>query len=117
MRFTREGFQSDAPLSRTFTNRLAPAHAAVARLVVSPEGLGRLKPKPTEISIIHVMEVCRLGQSAACCAFLLGVPWACAKGTPYGEILADQLKAGTLRSRGDNCSGPPVFNAIKENQK
>jgi len=57
----------------------------------------------------HVREVCKIGQSAACCVFLTvgSVGFNCAKGTSLENLLRERRL--TMNAQGDNCSGPPSF--------
>jgi hypothetical protein len=58
------------------------------------------------ISDDHVRNVCRIGQGAACCAFLtMGNGFECAKGTSVEPTIRARLFAGTIGAKGDNCDG------------
>ncbi len=57
----------------------------------------------------QIKNVCRPGQGAKTCSFLLAGPdgMECAKGTPLeGMIWA---RRSTMNAKGENCSGPPNF--------
>lgn len=61
------------------------------------------------LSDAHVEGVCRLGQGAACCAFLMRQDgWFCAK---IDAVLVSTItdRRPTMRAQGDNCSGPPNY--------
>lgn len=54
----------------------------------------------------HVDEVCKLGQGADTCAFLvLASGWNCAKGSNVESILRGRLERGEMKAKGDNCEG------------
>ena len=67
----------------------------------------------TALTQPHMREMCKQGQGEAACAFLVFDPAAmapsCAKGTTLAPLLARRREAKMIRSRGDNCSGPPDF--------
>ena len=56
----------------------------------------------------HLLSVCRLGQGAACCRYIIvsGSGIECAKGSPLQAGLDARTK---MTAKGDNCSGPPDF--------
>lgn len=59
----------------------------------------------------HLEGVCRRGQGAATCAFIIMVPgsgFECAKGTPFEAVLRQRRDAGQLTAQGDNCPGLTV---------
>ena len=57
--------------------------------------------------------VCKPGQRAATCAFLVMSPsFACAKNSSFHNILQDRLNKGMTAAKGDNCSGSPVFKVL-----
>jgi hypothetical protein len=70
--------------------------------------LGSSKPAPVSVSVAHMEKVCKPGKGAETCIFLLmGEVWKCAKGSDFqAEILK---RRPTMKSQGDNCSGPPGF--------
>ncbi len=55
----------------------------------------------------HVRKTCKPGQGDAYCAFLVNGPggWQCAKNTGLHPMIAERLKSGTMRAKGDNCDG------------
>lgn len=57
---------------------------------------------------------CRPGESAATCSFLMYGPdgFECSKGTSMESLILARRNAGTLKSMGDNCDGPPSFNNL-----
>lgn len=58
----------------------------------------------------HVWNVCRPGEGAGTCAFLVfGGGWRCAKGSELETELRVRVAAGTINARGDNCAGPPDY--------
>lgn len=72
-----------------------------------------LAPKlPQNIPTGHDKEVCKFGQGPATCAFLIiagedGLQ--CAKGSGYERVIQTRLSEGTMRAKGEYCSGPPEF--------
>ncbi len=71
--------------------------------------------EPELVGEQHVNSVCRIGEAAQTCAFLLMSPKgpACAKATSYENTIRRRLGENTSVAKGDNCSGPPVFRIIK----
>jgi hypothetical protein len=62
----------------------------------------------TAIDRPYVDEVCRIGQGAGCCAYLLmgADGFECAKDLPGGvEVIIAKLEDPMWGSRGDNCEG------------
>ena len=58
------------------------------------------------IPALHVEEVCRRGQGAATCRYLMwDGNWLCAKGTPL-EAAIDE-RAAQMNAKADNCPGWP----------
>lgn len=59
------------------------------------------------ISDLHVKTMCRPGEGAETCAFLLAGPdgLECAKGTGIEAMLRKRVEAETIIARGDNCPG------------
>lgn len=55
--------------------------------------------------------VCRMGEGEFCCSFLAmdkeGLT--CLKNTKYAEEIIHRRLLGTMKAKGDNCSGPPNF--------
>lgn len=51
--------------------------------------------------------VCKIGQGAACCRYLLLGPlgWNCAKGTTLRRHLDEAVAMRRMVARGDNCEG------------
>jgi len=60
----------------------------------------------------HVREVCKIGQGASCCAFLTAgmSGLECGKGTSVEALLRERRP--TMTAQGDNCAGPPDFQAV-----
>lgn len=61
----------------------------------------------------HIRDVCRMGQGAACCSFLIlgSGGFECAKGTSLEQTLRVRREFG-MTAQGDNCSGPPDYAAL-----
>jgi hypothetical protein len=61
----------------------------------------------------HERAICRLGDGEATCAFLtFGGDWLCAKAmADVAATIRSRLAAGSMVAKGDNCSGPPAFDA------
>ena len=59
----------------------------------------------------HVEEICKVGQGAACCRFLVGGAEGLRCAKLYPE-LAEQIErrhaVGAMIARGDNCPGKPM---------
>lgn len=55
----------------------------------------------------HVRSVCRLGQGADCCRYLvMGDGFQCVKLVPSAQATIDQrVAAGAFTAQGDNCEG------------
>jgi hypothetical protein len=65
---------------------------------------------PTPLKEPHVTKVCRAGQGAATCSFLLsGSPPFCVKRTKYEWKIRAARRANQIAAQGDHCSGPPAF--------
>ncbi len=66
---------------------------------------------PTVISNDLKNETCAPEPGPKACSFLVmrAEGWQCAKGSLFEEMLRERRAAGTIRSMGDNCSGPPNF--------
>jgi hypothetical protein len=67
-----------------------------------------MTPGPEKVTDDWAKGVCRIGQGAACCRYLVMGPggWDCAK--PHGQtraMLDKRVAAGQLSARGDNCEG------------
>jgi hypothetical protein len=61
-----------------------------------------------QVEDAHCENVCKRGQGAATCRFLtFGKGFSCAKGSGLEPEI--QSRADTMRSKGNNCSGPPEF--------
>lgn len=70
----------------------------------------------TKLTGEQVNTLCRPGQGAATCSFLLMAPragWTCAKGTEFEKILAERRQYRRMRALGDNCSGAPEFRILQ----
>lgn len=58
----------------------------------------------------HLMKVCKgVGGSSTCAFILMSAHFTCTKGTELEALLRSRVTEGTIRARGDNCSGPPDF--------
>ena len=59
----------------------------------------------------HEEKVCKAGCGEATCAFLTagGDGFRCAKDSVIEKNIRQRLAEGTMRAKGDNCSGPPDF--------
>lgn len=59
----------------------------------------------------HITSVCKRGQGSETCRYLSfgGQGFVCAKGTDIGTIIDRRSAEGTMKSKGNNCSGPPNF--------
>lgn len=56
----------------------------------------------------HLRNVCRIGQRAACCRYVVaGKKIACAKGSDLQHVIDARVERMSAQS--DNCSGPPIF--------
>ena len=55
----------------------------------------------------HVTEVCKPGQGALCCRYLILGPegFECAKEGEFSEYFDRCVEAGTMVAQGDNCDG------------
>ena len=55
----------------------------------------------------HLREVCRIGQGASCCRYLMmgAQGWECAKGGSLQVTLDERVAASSMTARGDNCAG------------
>ena len=66
----------------------------------------------------HVKDVCRRGQGAATCSFLVVTSgWHCAKEPEFQSVyqtIAVRRFTESMNAMGDNCSGPPDFIEEKE---
>ena len=59
----------------------------------------------------HADLVCHLGTGEQTCSFLtLGANgFECAKGTEVEQVILKRRAEGTMKAKGDCCSGPPDF--------
>lgn len=75
---------------------------------------------PAVIPDGYETSVCALGAGEATCAFLTfggDLPeWRCAKSSEIEPLIRARLAEGTMAARGDNCSGPPDYRPIGEEQ-
>jgi hypothetical protein len=57
----------------------------------------------------YIKDVCRIGQSHACCRYLTMGPggWCCEKNTGLSAVLDARVALGSMVARGDNCEGQP----------
>lgn len=69
------------------------------------------KDSPSPLPPGYLEAVCKLGQGEKACSFLMhdGSNPSCAKGSGFEIIIRQRRAEGSIRSRGDNCSGPPEF--------
>ncbi len=67
----------------------------------------------------QLFQVCKYRQADLCCSFLTMAPdgFECGKGTPSEAIIRSRREAGTMKAKGDNCSGPPDFEATAVDAK
>ncbi len=66
----------------------------------------------------QVADVCKLRGGVLCCSFLMmGSEFECSKGTPLEANILARREAGTMNAKGDNCSGPPDFEATAVDAK
>lgn len=79
-----------------------------------------LKPKPRDPVLLpsgYEDRVCKKGQGAATCCFLGmgGHPTGmkCLKGSDFEPAIRENMTRGTMRAKGDNCSGPPEFKIVQ----
>jgi hypothetical protein len=58
----------------------------------------------------HVKSVCKMGQGAACCRYLIMSVggFECAKLTALKAHLDARVAKEDMRARGDNCPGKPM---------
>lgn len=56
-----------------------------------------------------IKQVCKFGQRANCCRYLVlrgaGAGWHCAKLTTLRKLLDDRVANGEMQARGDHCPG------------
>ncbi len=61
----------------------------------------------------HIQKVCKIGQGEATCSFLAFDPreggMSCMKETSLEASIWLKRANGTMKAKGDNCSGPPNF--------
>ena len=59
------------------------------------------------ISADKVKTVCKVGQGAECCRYLVcgSKGFECVKGTDTGKFLDSRVAKGTITAKGDNCEG------------
>lgn len=62
-----------------------------------------------KISDSHAQSVCLIGQRKETCSFLTvgSGGWECLKGSNFEKAI--RIRQPQMRSKGDNCSGPPNF--------
>lgn len=54
----------------------------------------------------HVRAVCKLGQGAACCRYLMfGKGFECHKHSQLAAVIDGRVERGEFNARGDNCDG------------
>ena len=61
----------------------------------------------TVIDNRELRELCRIGQGAECCRFLMcgAGGFECGKHTEFADILNQRVEIGDMNARGDNCEG------------
>lgn len=93
-----------------------PKMGLCERCLVSGALVTRKKPDPVTVPDGYETKVCRMGNGRATCKFLGVTPgdrgsmYACLKGSSLEDIIL--RRPDTMRSKGDNCSGPPDFKSI-----
>lgn len=72
---------------------------------------GASSPEPHKLTDDHSERICQRGKGAVTCSFLMfgGNGFECGKSSSFEGGIRQKLAAGTLKSKGDNCSGPPNF--------
>lgn len=62
-----------------------------------------------ELTEDHILNVCRIGQDAACCRYLTIDPngWACERQTELAAVIDQRVAAGLFTARSVNCAGFP----------
>ena len=78
------------------------------------ENFGPKEPpkEPVDIPEEKIKTLCKPGDGAATCSFLLagrGARFSCSKGTAFQATIDNRRAAGTMGAKGDNCSGPPDY--------
>jgi hypothetical protein len=63
--------------------------------------------------------VCKKGRGEMTCSFLgvSSTTYVCLKGSSMESNIRTRIQEGTMRAKGDNCSGPPKFTATTNNSK
>ncbi|MDB5194668.1 MAG: hypothetical protein JWN50_682 [Parcubacteria group bacterium] len=73
------------------------------------------KPAPVVVSEEHAEKVCKIGNGAATCIFVMqsGGQWECAKGSDFERAIKTRRDdSHGMVAQGDNCSGPPDFTPL-----
>lgn len=66
--------------------------------------------EPASVSDEVQKRLCRPGQGAASCSFLvIHNGWRCAKGSDLEPLILSRRANLSMKAMGDNCSGPPDF--------
>ncbi len=107
------GFSSEPPVrwpgnhSFTFPTDLANITCEECRVRATETA----EDKKIELPKDYLENVCRFGKGSLTCSFLAmgSEGLSCLKGHPLESIIRQRREAGTIRAKGDNCSGPPVF--------
>ena len=75
------------------------------------EAFGVNTKSPHALPKDYENSVCKIGKGAATCAFLtMGAGgFQCGKDSTVEKAIRERLAEGTMRSKGDNCSGAPNF--------
>jgi hypothetical protein len=70
-----------------------------------------MNQEPAVINDAHLATACHPGKGETTCAYLTFGPggWCCAKKSDLQQMIELKLAAGTIRAKGNNCSGPPHF--------
>lgn len=78
---------------------------------VMSEAFGINTKSPHALPKGYEDSVCKIGKGTATCAFLTLGPEGvrCGKDSAVEKAIRERLAEGTMRSRGDNCSGSPNF--------
>lgn len=66
----------------------------------------------TPVDNTRAETLCKFGKGAETCSFLsmtVVVGFTCEKGSGIEDIIRSRRAEGTMKAKGDNCSGPPNF--------
>lgn len=81
------------------------------KLLAGEQAVVVLNAEPVRISNEHSKAACKEGQGEAACSFLAmgAVGLVCLKCSSMEANIRNRLREDSMRSKGDNCSGPPDF--------